>query len=274
MDPTTPTETDGTGSTYQQVMETPPVGPQVEAVDVSVAEASGSGAVPATRRGSVLWREWIKPFLMVAIAVGSIRSAIADWNDVPTGSMRPSILEGDRIVVNKLAYDLKIPFTRVHLLEWGAPLRGEIVVFFSPEDGKRLVKRVVALPGDTVEVRANRVSIDGEVVRYQTLEVDDVMLPAYRPAPWDRLALESLGHGGHPVVFGDPWGRHRWFGPVLVPPGHYFVMGDNRDNSRDSRAFGFVPRDRIVGQATAVAASIDPERFFLPRWKRFFRELP
>jgi signal peptidase I len=224
--------------------------------------------------GRTLWREWVKPFLMVAVAVGSIRSAVADWNDVPTGSMRPSILEGDRIVVNKLAYDLKIPFTRVHLLEWGEPARGDIVVFFSPEDGKRLVKRVVALPGDSVEVRANRVLISGQPARYAPLSLDDTALPEYRPAPWDQLAIEDFGLSGHPVLFAEPWGRHRWFGPVEVPPEHYFVMGDNRDNSRDSRAFGFVPRDRIVGRATAVAASIDPERFFLPRWKRFFRELP
>lgn len=257
--------------------------PEAAALPLEVSPAAGrlvaageEGEVVASKRGRgrTVWREWIKPFLMVAITVGSIRSAIADWNDVPTGSMRPSILEGDRIVVNKLAYDLKIPFTRVHLLEWGGPARGEIVVFFSPEDGKRLVKRVVAIAGDEIEVRANRLLINGEPARYQALDTSDGALPAYRPAPWDRVALEALGQAGHPVLFGDPSGRNRWFGPVVVPPDHYFVMGDNRDNSRDSRVFGFVPRGRIVGQATAVAASIDPERFFLPRWKRFFRELP
>src|SRR5262245_40087463 len=93
-----------------------------------------------------LWKEWVKPLMICGLLVGSIRSAVADWNDVPTGSMKPTILEGDRVVVNKLAYDLKVPFTTWHVAEWGNPQRGDIVVFFSPVDGTRLVKRVIGLP--------------------------------------------------------------------------------------------------------------------------------
>lgn len=92
------------------------------------------------------WKEWVKPFLVIALIVGSVRSAVADWNHVPTGSMKPTILEGDRVIVNKLAYDLKVPFTTWHLAEWGNPARGDIVVFFAPNDGTRMVKRVVGLP--------------------------------------------------------------------------------------------------------------------------------
>jgi signal peptidase I len=103
-------------------------------------------------RWSRVWGEWVKPFLMVLIVVGSLRSAVADWNDVPTGSMRPTILEGERIFVNKLAYDLKVPFTRMRLAEWGAPERGDVVVLYSPADGKRLVKRVIGLPGDRLAI--------------------------------------------------------------------------------------------------------------------------
>ena len=96
------------------------------------------------------WREEIRPLLIMAVILFSIRSSLADWNDVPSGSMKPTLVEGDRIFVNKLAYDLKVPFTTWHLAEWSDPQRGDIVVFFSPHDDKRLVKRVIGLPGDTV----------------------------------------------------------------------------------------------------------------------------
>src|SRR5437763_6989365 len=97
----------------------------------------------------------IRVFLAMLLVVSSLRSALADWNDVPTGSMKPTIQEGDRVVVNKLAYDLKFPFTTYELAKWGNPQRGDIVVLFSPLDGVRLVKRVIALPGDHVELRDN-----------------------------------------------------------------------------------------------------------------------
>jgi len=99
------------------------------------------------------WQKEIRPMLILALVLFCVRSSLADWNDVPTGSMKPTILEGDRVFVNKLAYGLKVPFTTWHLAEWANPKRGDIVVFFSPHDGTRLVKRVVALPGDVVELR-------------------------------------------------------------------------------------------------------------------------
>src|SRR5262245_15620755 len=104
-------------------------------------------------RLSQFWKGWMKPVFVVLIITSAFRSAIADWNDVPTGSMKPTILEGDRIFVNKLAYDLKVPFTTTRLAQWDDPHRGDIVVLFSPGDGKRLVKRIVGLPGDQVELR-------------------------------------------------------------------------------------------------------------------------
>src|SRR5438094_9373165 len=102
-----------------------------------------------------LWQEYRSLVLFVVLMI-IFRSAVADWNDVPTGSMKPTILEGDRIFVNKLCYDLKIPFTRIHLSTWGNPRRGDVVVFFSPADEIRLVKRVVGLPGDQIELRENQ----------------------------------------------------------------------------------------------------------------------
>src|SRR5438270_2185523 len=107
-----------------------------------------------------IWREWVRPLLVVLVVLFAVRSAVADWNDVPTGSMKPTILEGDRIFVNKLCYDLKIPFTRIHLSTWGNPRRGDVVVFFSPSDEIRLVKRVVGLPGDQIELRENHLFVN------------------------------------------------------------------------------------------------------------------
>src|SRR3954462_6601993 len=115
------------------------------------------------------WKKEIRPLLILALIVFTVRSSLADWNDVPSGSMKPTILEGDRLYVNKLAYDLKIPFTTFHLAEWINPQRGDIVVFFSPHDGQRLVKRAVGLPGDAIELRNNFLLINGKAVEYASL---------------------------------------------------------------------------------------------------------
>src|SRR5512140_851408 len=126
-----------------------------------------SATVPARLRH--WWRKEIRPLLVIALVVCSIRSSLADWNDVPTGSMKPTIVEGDRVFVSKLAYDLKAPFTTWHIVQWGNPQRGDIVVFFSPRDGMRLVKRVVGVPGDMVELRNNVLVLNGKLVEYQPI---------------------------------------------------------------------------------------------------------
>src|SRR6476660_7319565 len=121
------------------------------------------------RVAKYLWREWIKPAAIFAIIRLPLRAAVADWNCVPTGSMKPTILEGDLVFVNKLAYDLKVPFTLQRLGEWDNPARGDIVVFFSPHDGTRLVKRVIALSGDTLEMRNNVLFLNGKAMDYAVL---------------------------------------------------------------------------------------------------------
>src|SRR5882757_6471147 len=115
------------------------------------------------------WTKEIGPFLILALVLFAIRSSLADWNDVPTGSMRPTILEGDRVFINKLAYDLKVPFTTRHIAQWSDPKRGDIVVFYSPHDEKRLVKRVIGLPGDILELRNNGLVLNGQPVEYKPL---------------------------------------------------------------------------------------------------------
>ncbi len=217
-----------------------------------------------------LWREWIRTFLIILLMVGGLRSAVADWNDVPTGSMKPTILEGDRIVVYKLAYDLKVPFTTWRLARWGAPRRGDIVILLSPSDGTRLVKRVVGVAGDRIAMHNDRLEVNGQPVPTEvvgTLE-DDGAGRRQR-----LLVMETVGQRRHAIMITPELPAMRTFGPVTVPPGHVFVMGDNRDESGDSRYFGAVPVSAVTGRVTAVAASVDPDRHYLPRWGRFFRGL-
>src|ERR1041384_8088017 len=123
-------------------------------------------------RARHLWHKEIRPLLILLLIGFSIRSSLADWNDVPTGSMKPTILEGDRILVNRLAYDLKIPLTHISLHRFGDPMRGDIVVFDSRAADTRLVKRVIGLPGDTVQMRDNRLTINGIAARYSGIEYE------------------------------------------------------------------------------------------------------
>ncbi len=209
-----------------------------------------------------LWHKWVRPIIIVLVVTCSLRSAVADWNDVPTGSMNPTILEGDRIFVNKLAYDLKVPFTTMRLATWGAPQRGDIVVFDSPKDGTRLVKRVIGLPGDTVELRNERLFINGQEAPMSLTAAGKIM-----------SGQEDLDGRTHRVQVLPYQPAMRSFGPLKVPDGCYWMMGDNRDNSADSRFFGPVPAKLIMGRASAVAISVDPADHYMPRWERFFKSL-
>ena len=210
------------------------------------------------------WLEWLRPLAVTALVLGSFRSAVADWNDVPSGSMRPTVLEGERIFVNRAAYDLKFPFTTWRLAQWGDPTRGDIVVCYSPHDGKRLLKRVVGVPGDRIEMRDNQLIVNGTTAAYRDTKASDGESSVLRETVFDRA---------HLVEVSPERTAASTFGPVTVPPGQYLVMGDNRDNSFDSRFFGFVPRSEILGQATRVVASVDPERNFRPRFDRFLKAL-
>lgn len=219
------------------------------------------------------WQEWLKPLIMIAAVLAPFRSAIADWNDVPTGSMKPTIMEGDRVVVNKLSYDLKVPFTTIHLKTWDDPGRGDIVVFFSPADEKRLVKRVIGLPGDRISMRENALFVNGKPAEYGPLLVSLEEQAEIGRETTPVFALETIGSVSHAVMEIPDTSAVRSFMPVIVPPGRYFMMGDNRDQSFDSRWFGFVDRKRIVGRAVAVAFSLDRAHLYKPRFDRMFKSL-
>ncbi len=208
----------------------------------------------------------VRVFILMLLVISSLRSALADWNDVPTGSMKPTIEEGDRVVVNKLAYDLKIPFTMIEVAKWSDPKHGDIVVLFSPADGVRLVKRVVGLPGDRIEMRDNQLFVNGNaaVEKQVGRREDDEQGTSF-------IVEETMYGKTHDVMFTPQIPAMRSYGPLVVPPGRYFVMGDNRDNSNDSRYIGLIERRRIVGKAMAVAFSLDREHWYRPRLHRFFK---
>jgi signal peptidase I len=208
------------------------------------------------------WREYRALALFIVLTV-IFRNAFADWNVVPTGSMKPTILEGDRILVNKLAYDFKLPFTHIAIRAFADPVRGDIVVFDSKAADTRLVKRVVGVPGDTVAMRDNRLIVNGSGARYSDVEYASDAI----------FATESYFGVSHRVELARGGGRLSAFGPVEVPKGYYLVLGDNRDNSADSRVYGFIPRDEIVGNARMVVVSLDYGYYYLPRPDRFFHPL-
>jgi len=188
------------------------------------------------------WKE-VRALALPMIAVLAAKSSFGTVNYVPSGSMSPTILVGDAVIVNNLAYSLRVPFTFTSLARWKTPAHGDIVVCFEPGDGTRLVKRVIGLPGDVVELRNDHLWLNG-----QPQEVGPyVTIPAI--AAW------------------------RNFGPVKVPEGQYFLMGDNRDNSKDSRYFGCVPLNQVIGRAQYVLLSADPSHYLLPRNGRFFSPL-
>lgn len=197
---------------------------------------------------------WV--LLLFTLVLFASRSSFADWYVVPTGSMLPTIVEGDRIFVDKMAYRLEVPFTDIEIMQTGQPKRGDIVIFNSKKAANRLVKRLIGEPGDRVAMRDNELIINGEKIPYQNTE--------------NQLhKTEYLGDVAHIVQFMPVAEARDNFAEVVVPQGHYLVLGDNRNNSADSRYYGFVPAIEIQGRAKKVLASLDPENYYLPRIERF-----
>lgn len=210
----------------------------------------------------------LRRLLLVAGLILTGRSVLADWYVVPTGSMKPTILEGDRVFVLKAAYQVRVPFSRVRLFPTGQPRRGDVVVLRNPDGGTvPFVKRLVGLPGDTVEVRNGELYVDG--ARQASEFLPQVDGPDGHPV---LIGTERLSGTPHPVrVLPDHPDAIRNWGPMMVPAGEVLVLGDNRDESRDGRYFGTRPIDDLLGRAVGVFWSWDPEWRKGPRWNRFGR---
>ena len=204
------------------------------------------------------------------------RSAWADWMTVPTGSMNPTILEGDRVLVDKHVYGLRIPWTRLRLTGGRDPERGEIVVFDSPVDGTSLIKRVIGVPGDVISLDEQGLSVNGVRANYQPGDQARLTtLLAETRARQPRVWRESGVLPAHDILRmpGGMPGAAEFFAAIRIPDDRYLMLGDSRDNSADSRVIGLVPRRNIVGRASRVAISFDPERYYWPRESRFFETL-
>ncbi|MEM1108905.1 MAG: signal peptidase I [Planctomycetota bacterium] len=275
-----------------------------------------------------LWHDWIRPLLTVIIIVTTLRSSLLDWNDVPTGSMIPTVAIGDRIVVNKLSYGFNLPFngpvvsvpfinvTFDNPLDflpgfyYGEPKRNDIVTFWKPsvydyhyqaaeqqgfseaeadayarardDAGTRMVKRVVAVPGDTVEMRRATEKFDGRLFEISKLIINgeeaqytdkylttltETILGDVRRVKYDRYTSVEAGDGR--TVRLNPRPQALAFGPITLGDDEYLMIGDNRDNSADGRFFGPVKLDQITGKAKFVAVSFNGS-YFKPNWSRFF----
>jgi signal peptidase I len=215
-----------------------------------------------------------KALLAFFVLMVVFRSAVADWMYVPSGSMNPTIVEGDRILVDKAAYGLRVPFTTTRVTRGSDPQRGDIAIFASPEDGTTLVKRIVGLPGDTIEMRDDVLLINGFATDYDAaFPAADKDLPGATRREDHHYLTEKLEGRPHAIMKLPQHFAMRSFAPMVVPAGYYLALGDSRDNSKDSRYIGFIPRDSIVGRAFKVAYSLDAERWYRPRIDRFFAPL-
>ena len=217
------------------------------------------------------WLAANKGFLVFLLCLGVFRTAVADWNPIPSGSMRPTLLEGDVVFVNRLAYNVKLPFTDILVAPLGDPQRGDIVTFSSPRDGTRLIKRIVAVPGDRVAMAHGVLRINDIPANYD----DPVSLPepvAGRETTAVR-ATEHLAGSARRVQFLPAVRARRDFGPITLPPDRYFMLGDNRDDSEDSRFIGLVPRHLLIGRADRILLSADILHGWRPRLERLGQAL-
>lgn len=204
-----------------------------------------------------------KGFILFILLMVVFRTSLADWNRVPTGSMKPTIVEGDHIIINKLAYDLNLPLTQVSIATIAHPQRGDIIVFNSKTSRQRLVKRVIGVPGDQIEMRDNILYLNQQRLSYSNSSETSI----------SRDVEEDLFGHKYTVRTAKNAGAASNFGPVVVPPARYFVLGDNRDNSADSRFIGFIPREEIIGRSSSVAFSLNPDNYYMPRSERFIKPL-
>lgn len=218
------------------------------------------------------WLRANKGFIVFLMLFGVFRTAVADWNPIPSASMRPNLLEGDVVFVNRLAFNVKVPLTDVVLARTGEPQRGDVVTFSSPTDGTRLIKRILAVPGDVVEMRNDQLIVNGGPATYTPVEQVIEHIGEGRMTSADRYD-ETIGGQRQRIQVLPEIVSLRSFAPVTIPQDQYMMLGDNRNNSADSRVVGLVPRHLLIGRAVRVLVSADIEGNWMPRGERFGKAL-
>ncbi|QTF94180.1 signal peptidase I [Halomonas sp. BM-2019] len=217
---------------------------------VATAEAGTTEGLDPATRDKVLKEPWpvdyARSFFPVLLVVLVLRSFVVEPFQIPSGSMRPTLEVGDFILVNKFTYGLRLPVVHTRLVELNEPERGDVMVFrFPNEPSVNFIKRVVGLPGDSVRYEGKQLYVNGEPVPKRLLEESP------SGAPGELLLAEQLGEAEH-HIYNNPRDPGPQMRELVVPEGHYFTLGDNRDHSNDSRYWGFVPEENIVGRAFAV----------------------
>jgi len=228
------------------------------------------------------WVEYARSFFPILLIVLILRSFLVEPFRIPSGSMRPTLLEGDFIVVNKYAYGLRLPGSGTKVFSVGDPKRGDVIVFKHDKNGESMdmIKRVVGLPGDHIQYKNQTIYINDVPVKKDfKMEKEDSDMHGMKTLV--REFTEQLGDVKHPIfVHANPsLFSHYPYDDVIVPAGSYFAMGDNRDNSGDSRVWGFVKDEDIQGRAFGVWMSWDSlENSWLPwnkiRWHRLMTGIP
>jgi signal peptidase I len=264
---------------------------------VKAARAAGKDPAVIPEPGTV---DYARSFFPVALVVLVLRSFIFEPFRIPSDSMMPTLLDGDFIIVNKYAYGLRLPVINRKIVPIGSPERGDVVVFRFPRDPSvNFIKRLVGLPGDHIQVRNDRITVNGQPVPFKVIapyndgcylymqlaeeklgnHVHQAMLcpvplssTPVTPAGCNRSEARGYYCGGEGSGGSDPTvdamvGESPVF-DTTVPAGHYFMMGDNRDNSDDGRNWGFVPEDNLVGKATRIWFNYDLHRSGGPMWSR------
>ncbi len=229
------------------------------------------GGVAARGMRGIRWAwEWAKSLAVAFVVFLGIRTFVVEAFRIPTGSMEKTLLVGDFLLVNKAVYGATIPGTHAHLPAFASPERGDVIVFIPPHDpGRHYVKRLVGLPGDTLSMRDKQLFRNGRAVPEPYVQHTDFLGdPRSRDMLWQR---EFLVDGVDPYRYRPS--RDSW-GPIVVPPNRYFVLGDNRDDSEDSRYWGFVDPASVEGRPLIVYFSFEPRTLApLPwltdvRWSR------
>ena len=213
---------------------------------------------------------WVLIFILF---FGVLYAFVLGFYLIPSPSMMPSIVPGDRVVLNKLSYGIRLPFQEKPMLTWSRPLRGDIVFFASPNEQGTYIKRIIGLPGDVISFKQGVLTINGSALQQRCLEMRD------NSACFGNILIEEnrdLHLPPHPIVISEEKGATFFeYKKFIVPPGKFFVLGDNRDQSVDSRIFGFVEESRFYGKAVFVLFSTEGDSSFFPKFRtdRFFKSI-